>query len=239
MSMYHGNMKKLRNPLPITSWRPEDQPRERLLQNGATSLSEAELLAIILGSGSRGEHALDLAKRILGEALYPLRGIGELSPLRLMDFEGVGPVKAAKIAASMELARRFATGPAPKGRAVRQSQDAFEHLKPLFSGLIHEEFWILYLNNANYIQHRFQLSKGGLTGTLVDVRLILKKALELSAVGLILAHNHPSGNLHPSKADIQITRKTRKAASLMDIRLLDHLIVHGEEYYSFADEQLL
>ncbi len=165
MSMYHGNMKKLRNPLPITSWRPEDQPMERLLQNGATSLSEAELLAIILGSGSRGEHALDLAKRILGEARDALRDLSELSPLRLMDYDGIGVGKAVKIVASMEMARRYAMGPPPKSRAVRKSQDAFEHLKSLFSGLIHEEFWVLYLNNANHIQHRFQLSKGGLTGT--------------------------------------------------------------------------
>ena len=236
--MFSG-MKKRRNPLPITSWNPEDQPRERLLHHGPASLSEAELLAILLGSGSRKEHALDLAKRVMGEAPYALRSLSELSALRLMEYEGIGQSKAVRIVASMELARRFALGPVPKSRAVRKSQDAFEHLKILFAGLLHEEFWVLYLNNANCIQHRFQLSKGGLTGTLVDVRLILKKALELSAVGVILAHNHPSGNLRPSKSDIQITRKTKRASSLMDIRLLDHLIVHGEEYYSFADEQLL
>jgi DNA repair protein RadC len=232
-------MKKTQNSLPITSWSPQDQPRERLLQKGATSLSEAELLAIILGFGCRKEHALDLAKRILGDRQDALRRLGGVSVNRLMEYEGIGPGKAVKIVATMELARRFAAGPLPKTRSVRRSEDAFKHLKSLFAGLAHEEFWVLYLNNANHIQHRFQLSKGGLTGTLVDVRIILKKALEIGAVGLILAHNHPSGNLSPSKADLQITRKTKKASAMMDIRLLDHLIVHGEEYYSFADEQLL
>jgi DNA repair protein RadC len=176
---------------------------------------------------------------MLGEAPHPLRRLGEMSAMRLMTFEGVGPVKAVRVLATMELARRYASIPSSKTHPVRQSSDAFGMLKPLFADLRHEEFWVLYLNNANHVKYSFQVSKGGLTGTLVDVRLILQKALETGAVGLILAHNHPSGNLRPSKADIQITRKTKKAASVMDIRLLDHLIVHGSEYYSFADEQLL
>lgn len=234
-----SDMKKPSQSLSIKFWNPEDRPRERLLQKGSGSLSEAELLAIILGSGSRREHALDLARRILGKAPDALRSLSCYSTSRLMEFDGIGPGKAVKIAASMELARRYAVGPVPKGRSIRGSQDAFEQLKSMFTGLMHEEFWVLYLNNANRIQHRFQLSKGGLTGTLVDIRLILKKALEISAVGLVLAHNHPSGNLRPSRADIQVTKKTKKAAALMDIRLLDHLIVHGAEYYSFADEHLL
>jgi DNA repair protein RadC len=156
-----------------------------------------------------------------------------------MEYEGVGPGKAVVVLAAMELARRYAVQPVSRDRPIRQSRDAYEQIRPLLSDLMHEEFWVLYLNNANRVQTSFQVSKGGLTGTLVDVRLILKKALELGAVGLILAHNHPSGNLRPSRADMQVTRKTKKAASLMDIRLLDHLIVHGSEYYSFADEQQL
>lgn len=232
-------MEKPFSPLPIKSWSRQDRPRERLLEKGAASLSDAELLAILLGSGTRGSHALDLARRILGEAPDPLRRLGRMAPTRLMAYEGIGPGKAVRVLAAMELARRYAAGPVPRVRPIRGSQDAFLQLRPLFADLSHEEFWVLYLNNANHVQYSFQLSKGGLTGTLVDVRLILQKALETGAVGLILAHNHPSGNLRPSKADLQITRKTGKAATLMDIRLLDHLIVHGAEYFSFADEKLL
>ncbi|TNF77487.1 MAG: JAB domain-containing protein [Bacteroidetes bacterium] len=232
-------MEKDENPIRIKSWCPSERPRERLLQKGAGYLSDAELLAILLGSGSKREHALSLARRILGNSLTPLRSLGRMPASRLMEFKGVGPGKAVVVLAAMELARRYSVLPAPRNRTIRQSSDAYEQLRPLLSDLMHEEFWVLYLNNANRVQNSFQLSKGGLTGTLVDVRLILKKALELGAVGLILAHNHPSGNLRPSKADLQITRKTKKAAALMDIRLLDHLIVHGSEYYSFADGQQL
>ena len=210
-----------------------------MLQKGATHLTDAELLAILLGSGSKKEDVLSLARRILGNRPAPLKTLGRLTASQLMEFEGIGMGKAVVVLAAMELARRYAVCPAPRNRPIRQSRDAYEELRPLIADLMHEEFWVLYLNNANRVQSRFQLSKGGLTGTLVDVRLILKKALEQGAVALILAHNHPSGNLRPSKADLQITRKTKKAAALMDLRLLDHLIVHGSEYYSFADEQQL
>ncbi|MEJ2583730.1 MAG: DNA repair protein RadC [Robiginitalea sp.] len=232
-------MEKDENPTGIKSWCASERPRERLLHKGAAHLTDAELLAILLGSGTQKENALSLARRVLGNEPAPLRNLGRMTASRLMGFKGIGPGKAVIVLAAMELARRYAYCPAPRNRPVRQSRDAYEQLRPLLSDLMHEEFWVLYLNNANRVQNSFQLSKGGLTGTLVDVRLILKKALELGAVGLILAHNHPSGNLRPSKADLQITRKTKKAAALMDIRLLDHLIVHGSEYYSFADEQQL
>lgn len=223
----------------IKSWRASERPREKLLHKGAPSLTDAELLAILLGSGSAREDALSLARRVLGNGPDALRTLGRMPAPRLMEFEGIGPGKAVVVMAAMELARRYAVARPQKSRPIRQSRDAYEQLRPLFEGLLHEEFWVLYLNNANRVLHSFQLSKGGLTGTLVDVRLILKKALELGAVGLILGHNHPSGNLRPSKADVQITRKTKKAAGFMDIRLLDHLIVHGSEYYSFADEEQL
>ncbi|MDX1332646.1 MAG: DNA repair protein RadC [Robiginitalea sp.] len=232
-------MEKEENRTRIKSWCPSERPRERLLQKGATQLTDAELLAILLGSGSRKEDVLSLARRILGNRPAPLKTLGRMTVSQLVEFEGIGTGKAVVVLAAMELARRYAFCPEPRNRPVRQSRDAYEELRPLIADLMHEEFWVLYLNNANRVQSRFQLSKGGLTGTLVDVRLILKKALELGAVGLILAHNHPSGNLRPSKADLQITRKTKKAAALMDLRLLDHLIVHGSEYYSFADEQQL
>ncbi len=232
-------MEDQRNPTGIKSWRASERPREKFLHKGPSSLTDAELLAILLGSGSPKENALSLARRVLGNGPDALRSLGRMTAPRLMGFEGIGPGKAVVIMAAMELARRYAVARPQKNRPIRQSRDAYEQLRPLFEDLLHEEFWVLYLNNANRVLHSFQLSKGGLTGTLVDVRLILKKALELGAVGLILGHNHPSGNLRPSKADVQITRKTKKAAGFMDIRLLDHLIVHGSEYYSFADDEQL
>ena len=232
-------MDKDQYPTRIKSWSASERPRERLLQKGAAQLTDAELLAILLGSGSKREHVVSLARRILGNSPAPLKSLGRMTAPQLMEFEGIGPGKAVIVLAVIELARRYTFSPGPRNRPIRQSRDAYEELRPLLSDLMHEEFWVLYLNNANRVQKSFQLSKGGLTGTLVDVRLILKKALELGSVGMILAHNHPSGNLRPSKADLQITRKTKKAAALMDIRLLDHLIVHGSEYYSFADEQQL
>jgi DNA repair protein RadC len=232
-------MKNALTPKSIRKWNPSERPRERLLEKGPDSLSDAELLAILLGSGSRKENAIALARRILGDMDEPLKALGRMPAARLMTFEGIGPGKAVTVVAAMELARRYTRIPVTMSQAIRQSGDAHLQLMPLFADLMHEEFWVLYLNNANRVQFRFQVSKGGLTSTLVDVRIILKRALELGAVGLILAHNHPSGNLSPSKSDVQITRKTKKAASIMDIKLLDHLIVHGSEYYSFADEQLL
>jgi DNA repair protein RadC len=234
-----SGMKKESKPKSIRTWNASERPRERLLLKGAGSLSNAELLAILLVTGSRKEHALSLARRLLGVGEEPLRALGHMTAAHLMTFPGVGPGKAVTVVAAMELARRYTLSPVIASQTIRQSRDAHGQLTPLFADLMHEEFWVLYLNNANKVQFRFQVSKGGLTSTLVDVRIILKKALELGAVGLILAHNHPSGNLRPSKSDIQITRKTKKAAAIMDIKLLDHLIVHGSEYYSFADEQIL
>ncbi|MDC6355522.1 MULTISPECIES: RadC family protein [Robiginitalea] len=223
----------------IPCWSPGERPRERLLDAGVTALSDAELLAVLLGSGTRGETALALARRILGNAGGSLSGLERISVEGLRSFSGVGPAKAAAIAAALEVARRLANGPGLKRIRIRESADAFRMLQPVLARLDHEEFWVLYLNNANGVLSRFQLSKGGLTGTLVDVRLLLRKALELHAVSLVLAHNHPSGNLQPSKADRQITRKIEKAARSMDIRVLDHLILGGTAYFSFADEQLL
>lgn len=239
ISLPMADMKNESIPKSIRTWNASEQPRERLLHKGAGSLSNAELLAILLVTGSRKEHALALARRLLGGGEEPLKALGRMTAAQLMTFRGIGPGKAVTIVAAMELARRYTQSPVIASQTIRQSRDAHGQLTPLFADLMHEEFWVLYLNNANRVQFRFQVSKGGLTSTLVDVRIILKKALELGAVGLILAHNHPSGNLRPSKSDIQITRKTKKAAAIMDIKLLDHLIVHGSEYYSFADEQLL
>ncbi len=223
----------------LRTWFPEERPRERLRDLGSSALSEAELLAVLLGSGTKNESAVSLARRILRDSGGNLAGVERLSLEELCAFRGIGPAKAVTIVAAMEMARRMACSPGLRRVRIGESRDAFRMLQPVMARLGHEEFWILYLNNANSVLSRFQLSKGGLTGTLVDVRLLLRKALELRAVSLVLAHNHPSGNLKPSKADLQITRKIEKAARTMDIRVLDHLILGGTAYFSFADENIL
>ena len=232
-------MKKIKSPERIRSLPDADRPRERMLQSGPSSLSDSELLALLLGTGAPGASAIDLARRILGTGQAPFRNLSGFSVSGLQRFKGVGPAKAVTIAAALEISRRLTSEKASETLHVRQSRDAYQLLKTRLAHLEHEEFWVICLNTANRVLCRYQLSKGGITGTLVDVRIILKKALEVQAVGLILAHNHPSGNLKPSKADQQITRKVRRAARIMDIRVLDHIILNGEEYFSFADEQLL
>jgi DNA repair protein RadC len=234
----NSGMKTKGNHLAIKSWVNDERPRERLLEMGCSVLSDAELLAIILGSGNTRETAVDLARRLLRESGNRFWGLSRVSVDGLCKFSGVGPAKAAAISATMEIAKRFLEPP-ERTQPIRESRDAFLQLKPLLAHLDHEEFWVLCLNNANRVITVFQLSKGGLTGTLVDVRILLRKALETGAVGLILAHNHPSGNLSPSRADVDITKKVKKASETMDIRVLDHIILSGAEYYSFADEQLL
>lgn len=232
-------MNRKQKHISLKDWQPEQRPRERLLLKGGEALTDSELLALLLGSGSPGESAVETARKILQAGDNRFRGVARLRPERLMGFKGVGLAKAVTVAAAMEISRRFAfEQPAPK-HPIRQSADAFRVLQPLLAILEHEEFWVLYLNNANLVLGSYQLSKGGLTGTLVDVRLLLRKALEMGAVAVILAHNHPSGNLKPSKADRQITRKIVKAAATMDVKVLDHLILSDSEYYSFADEQLM
>jgi len=222
----------------IREWAREERPRERLMGQGSGALSDAELLAVVLGSGTQTRTAVDLARNLLHASGEGFWGLARFSAGRLQQFRGIGPAKAAAVAAALEIARRFAKPSVPMA-PIRESRDAFSLIQPLLAHLDHEEFWVLCLNNANRVLTSFQLSKGGLTGTLVDVRIILRKALEVGAVGIILAHNHPSGNLRPSKADRQITQKISKASATMDIRVLDHLIVSGAEYYSFADEQLI
>ncbi|WP_445381423.1 RadC family protein [Robiginitalea sp. IMCC43444] len=232
-------MKKEMKYNPICHWDAAERPRERLLREGRNSLSDAELLAVIMGSGTREANAIDLARQILLSSRNGFKGLEKLTAPRLMQIKGVGQARAACILALVEFARRLSREPAQQRNTICGSRDAYEELKPVLSDLSHEEFWILYLNNANRVMHRFQLSKGGLTATLVDVRLILKNALEVGAVGIILAHNHPSGKTAPSKADIQITKKIIKAAALMDLKVLDHLVISEAEYYSFADHQLI
>ncbi|WP_108423787.1 RadC family protein [Flagellimonas amoyensis] len=223
----------------IKNWADDDKPREKLVQKGCFVLSDAELIAILIGSGSREESAVELSKRILASVDHNLNELGKLSVSQLMRFKGIGEAKAVSIAAALEMGRRRRMEDTKKITAITSSKDAFELLYPLIGELPHEEFWILYLNNSNKVIHKSQLSKGGITGTLVDVRLVMKQALELGAVGLILAHNHPSGTLKPSLADKQITEKLKKASEALDIKILDHLIVAQHQYLSFADKGIL
>ncbi len=223
----------------IKHWSDDDKPREKLVNKGRSVLSDAELIAILIGSGSRSESAVELSKSILSSVDNNLNELGRLSIKQLMQFKGIGEAKAVTIAAALEIGRRRRGEEAQKIDKINSSKDAYEILQPIMGELEHEEFWILYLNNSNKVLFKSQLSKGGITGTLVDVRLIMKQTLELGAVGIILAHNHPSGTLRPSAADKQITEKIKRASESLDIKVLDHLIVTQKNYYSFADNQTL
>ncbi len=225
--------------LSIKFWSDDDKPREKLLQKGRSVLSDAELIAILIGSGSRNESAVELSKRILAAAGNNLNELGKLSIKQLMKFKGIGEAKAVTISAALEIGRRRRGEKAQKITKITSSQDVFELLQPKMGDLKHEEFWIVYLNNSNKVLQSAQLSKGGITGTLVDVRLVMRQALELGAVALILAHNHPSGTLKPSSADKQITQKLMSAGKALDLKVLDHVIITQKAYFSFADEQIL
>ncbi|KXN98519.1 hypothetical protein LS48_10520 [Aequorivita aquimaris] len=227
------------NSFSIKNWNEDDRPREKLLLKGRTALSDTELIAILIGSGSRNESAVSLSQRILASVSNNLSELGRLSIPELMEFKGIGEAKAICIAAAMELGRRRRTGEALERKKITSSNSVFEYVQPIIGELPHEEFWILYLNNSNKIIKSAQLSKGGITGTVVDVRLAFKDALQLGAVGIILAHNHPSGTLKPSQADIQLTKKLKTAGDSLDIKVLDHLIITEKAYFSFADENML
>ncbi|MEO1030922.1 RadC family protein [Winogradskyella sp.] len=232
-------MSKKSNSFPIKYWSEDDQPREKLKDKGKTVLSDAELVAILIGAGSKEESAVDLCKRILSNVDNNLSTLGKLSIKQLMEFKGIGMAKAITILAALELGRRRRLEDALRPKKITSSHTVYDIMQPIIGELPHEEFWILYLNNSNKILHKNQLSKGGITGTLVDVRLVLKNALEVGATALILCHNHPSGTLKPSKSDRDITRKLKSAAQSLDIKVLDHLIITEKAYFSFADEDLL
>lgn len=223
----------------IKNWSQDDQPREKLRDKGKSSLSDAELVAILIGSGSRNESAVELCKRILASANNNLNDLGKMSIKQLTNFKGIGEAKAITIVAAMELARRRRGEEARRQDKINSSQSVFELMQPIIGELPHEEFWILYLNNSNKVLQKDQLSKGGITGTLVDIRIVLKTALEVSATSIILTHNHPSGTLKPSEADKQITQKLKNASASLDIKVLDHLIITENAYFSFADDGVL
>lgn len=224
---------------PINQWAEDDRPREKFLLKGKSTLSDSELLAILIGSGSRNESAVQLCQRILASANNNLNALGKQSIQQLMQFKGVGEAKAISIAAAMELGRRRRLEEAVELQKITSSKAIFEIMQPIIGELPHEEFWVLYLNNSNKVIYKTQLSKGGITGTVVDIRLLLKIALEQNAISLILCHNHPSGRLIASDSDVQITQKIKLAAKQLDVTIIDHVIVTESGYLSFADESIL
>ena len=222
--------------LAITAWAEEDRPREKLILKGRQNLSDAELLAILLGSGSRSESAVALAQRILQTVGNDLQELGKQNRSELMAFHGVGEAKAVTILAALELGRRRQLTPLRERPQVRSSNDAYQNLFPILAELEHEECWMLCLNRANYIMQRVKISSGGRSGTVVDAKMVFGRALELKASSIILAHNHPSTNLQPSHADRDLTSKLAAAGKQLDLPLLDHLIITEKGYYSFADD---
>ena len=229
----------LQNSITIKQWSEADQPREKLRDNGARFLSDAELLAIIIGSGTKEMNAVDLSKVLLSNVDYNLNELGKLSLSQLTYYKGIGEAKAIKIMASMELGLRHKLTEVKPPYTITSSASVFDLMQPLLGTLSHEEFWVLYLNNSNKIITKIQLSKGGITSTVVDTRLVLKKALEVGAIAIILVHNHPSAMLQPSQSDINLTEKLKIAAQTLEIKVLDHLIVTEKTYFSFADEKML
>lgn len=221
---------------PITHWSEDDRPREKLMLKGRSALSDAELIAILIGSGNRNESAVDLSKRILASVDNNLNALGKLTLSQLTNFKGIGEAKAISIIAAMELGRRRKAEDIVELTKITSSKKVFELMQPVIGELPHEEFWVLYLNNSNKVISKIQQSKGGITGTMVDVRLVFKTALELGATAVILCHNHPSGTLTPSDADKQLTKKLKAAGESLDVKVLDHLIITETKYYSFADE---
>lgn len=223
----------------IKLWAEDDRPREKLLLKGKQVLSDAELIAILIGSGTKNESAVALAKRILASVHNNLNALGKLSENDLMSFKGIGEAKAISIITALELGRRRRTEEASIETKIKDSKSVFELMQPLIGEASTEEFWVICLNNSNKIIKKILLSIGGITGTVVDVRMVFKNAVALHATALILCHNHPSGTLKPSESDIQLTKKMKSAGETLDIKVLDHIIITEKSYFSFADEGLI
>lgn len=222
--------------IPIHEWAEDDRPREKLLLKGKHSLSDAELIAILMGSGSKSESAVDLAKRILKSSKDNLIELSKLGVKDLTKFKGVGEAKAISIIAALELGKRRRMEEALEKKKIGSSIDVFEYFSGILSDSTYEAFYILLLNRANKIIREIQISEGGLSGTVADPKKIFKLALEQNAAAIILCHNHPSGNIKPSDADIKLTYKLKSAGEMLDLPVIDHIILGEENYYSFADE---
>jgi DNA repair protein RadC len=221
---------------PINQWAEDDRPREKFLLKGKFSLSDSELLAILIGSGSKNESAVQLCQRILAASENNLNLLGKMSVSQLIKFKGIGEAKALSIAAALELGRRRRMEEAVELKKITSSKMIFEIMQPIIGELPHEEFWVLYLNNSNKIVYKAQHSKGGITGTVVDIRMIFKIAVEQNAVGIIIIHNHPSGKLQASDSDLKLTKKIIEAGKTLEIHVLDHVIITENSFLSFKDE---
>lgn len=227
---------KLNTKLNIKDWAEEDRPREKMLLKGVSALSDAELLGILIGSGNKSETAVELSQRILHSVSNNLNTLGKLEIRDLIkDFKGIGEAKAITIVAALELGKRRKLSEALVSPLITSSKDVYDIFHPILADLKHEEVWVLFLNRANKVVKNIQISKGGMTATVVDIRLIMKEGIQSLASAMVLCHNHPSGNTHPSDDDDQITKRLKDAGHIMDIRLLDHIIVCDNSYYSYMD----
>ncbi len=224
---------------PITTWAEDDRPREKLLMKGHGALSNAELIAILIGSGNRNESAVELSKRIIHSVDGNLLNLSKLSVNDLIKFKGIGEAKAITIVAALELGNRKRSATISQKKKIMASRDVFEFFQDVLVGKSYEEFWILMMNQANHIIKKQNISEGGISGTIADPRKIFKFALEHKATAIILCHNHPSGNVKPSGNDIDLTRKMKEAGKVLSIPVLDHIIISDEKYYSFADEGMM
>ena len=231
-------MEKYSN-LTIKDWAVEDRPREKLVKKGVQSLSDAEIIALLIGSGTRNESAVELSKKVLKSANNNLNELGKLNIHDLTKMKGIGDAKAITILAALELGRRRKISEIMTKKKITQSKDVFELFQPTIGDLPYEEFWILLLNKSNRIIEKIKISQGGVSGTVIDIKIILKHAIEKLASSIILCHNHPSGNKAPSNADDAITNKLKTGAKLLDIHVIDHVIVADVEYFSYADERKL
>lgn len=232
-------METYKENLPITAWAEDDRPREKLMGKGRQLLSDAELIAILIATGNSDESAVDLSKRILASANNNLNELAKLTVNDLMKFKGIGEAKAVSIVAALELGRRRKETESVKREKIITSNNVFEIFKPILADLPHEEFWVLFLNHAGFVLKKELISRGGIAGTIVDVRIIFKAAIENLSSAVILCHNHPSGNTKPSEKDIQLTKKIKEAGKILDIAVFDHIIVSELGYYSFADSGAL
>jgi DNA repair protein RadC len=221
--------------LTIKQWASEDRPREKLLTKGISTLSNAELIAILLSTGTKSMSAVDLAKHILSTVNNSLYKLGKLSVADLTKIDGIGDAKAISIIAAFELGRRRKES-SLKTVQIKNSKSVYDIFQPVLSDLSYEEFWVLYLNRANKIIGKERISSGGTAGTVIDVKIIIKHGIDKLSSSIILIHNHPSGNVQPSDNDKEITQKISSASKLMDITTLDHIIVGYNSYFSFADE---
>lgn len=226
-------------PLNIKSWSPEDRPREKLLLKGTSALSDAELVAILIGSGTPKMSAVELSKKILLQGNNNLNELARLSVKDLTKIKGIGEAKAITIVAALELGRRRKEQDPEEKPKITSSKDAFDLLKGEMMDLPKEEFWVLLMNRANRVTKKKRVSEGGVSGTVADPKVIFKLALEELASGIIVAHNHPSGNLQASQSDIDLTRKLKEAGKFLEIQLLDHIIIANQKYLSFADEGMI